>query len=124
MRTLIILLFISFLLISCSKKVDELITGFQPTVFELKLRYDGDELTFTQIFVSDAVFNVTSNNQSFEYATYWEVTDVKVLLIYDCETEQKENLNKEVLVNFYDDKITVLEISSVANCNPEVKVLY
>ena len=124
MRTLIILLFISFLLISCSKKVDELITGFQPTVFELKLRYDGDELTFTQIFVSDAVFNVTSNNQSFEYATYWEVTDVKVLLIYDCETEQKENLNKEVLVNFYDDKITVLEISSVANCNPEVKILY
>ena len=102
----------------------QLLEGFLPTVYELKLRYDGDRLTFTQISLPNEVFNVTSNNQSFEYSTWWEVTDVKVLLIYDCETEQKENLNKEVLVNFYTDKITVLEISSVANCNPEVKVLY
>ena len=121
MRYLFIL---SFLLISCSKEEeDDFIVGKLP-VYDLKLRYDGDELTFTQLFVKDKVFNVTSNNQSFEYSTWWEVTDVKVLLVYDCEAEQKENLNKEVLVNFYTDKITVLEISSIANCNPEVKVLY
>ena len=120
------LFILSFFLISCIKEedVDELLEGFPPTVYELKLRYDGDRLTFTQISLPNEVFNVTSNNQSFEYSTWWEVTDVKVLLIYDCETEQKENLSKEVLVNFYIDKITVLEISSIANCNPEVKVLY
>ena len=120
------LFILSFFLMSCIKEedVDELLEGFPPTVYELKLRYDGDRLTFTQISLPNEVFNVTSNNQSFEYSTWWEVTDVKVLLIYDCETEQKENLSKEVLVNFYIDKITVLEISSIANCNPEVKVLY
>ena len=122
MRYLFIL---SFLLISCSKEEEEedFFIGKLP-VYDLKLRYDGDELTFTQLFVNNKVFNVTSNNQSFEYSTWWEVTDVKVLLVYDCEAEQKENLNKEVLVNFYTDKITVLEIPSATNCNPEVKILY
>ena len=122
MRFLFIL---SFLLISCSKEEEEedFVCCLQPTVFDLKLRYDGDELTFKQIALQNKVFNVTSNNQSFEYATY-NRNDISVTLIYDCETDKKENLNKEVLVNFYEDKITVLEISSVANCNPEVKVLY
>ena len=70
MRILKILLFISFLLISCSKEEEEedLFIGKLP-VYDLKLRYDGDELTFTQLFVNNKVFNVTSNNQSFKYST-------------------------------------------------------
>ena len=122
MRYLFIL---SFFLISCIKEedVDELLEGFLPTVYELKLRYDGDRLTFTQISLPNEVFNVTSNNQSFEYATY-NRNDISVKLIYDCETGNQKNLNKDVSVNFYEDKITVLEISKVTVCDPEVKVLY
>ena len=121
MRYLFIL---SFFLISCSKEEEEdFVCCLQPTVFELKLRYDGDSLTFIQISLPNEVFNVTSNNQSFEYATY-NRNDISVKLIYDCETENKKNLNKEVSVNFYEDKITVLEISKVTVCDPDVKVLY
>ena len=121
MRYLFIL---SFLLISCSKEEEEedFFIGKLP-VYDLKLRYDGDELTFTQLFVNNKVFNVTSNNQSFEYATYGS-RDISVKLIYDCETGNQKNLNKDVSVNFYEDKITVLEISKVTVCDPEVKVLY
>ena len=119
------LFILSFFLISCIKEedVDELLEGFPPTVYELKLRYDGDRLTFTQISLPNEVFNVTSNNQSFEYATYGR-NDISVKLIYDCETGNQKNLNKDVSVNFYEDKITVLEISKVTVCDPEVKVLY
>ena len=118
-----ILLILSFFLISCSKEeAGDFMVGKLP-VYDLKLRYDGDELTFTQLFVKNKVFNVTSNNQSFEYATY-NRNDISVKLIYDCETGNKKNLNKEVSVNFYEDKITVLEISKVTVCDPDVKVLY
>ena len=108
---------------SCSEEeAGDFMVGKLP-VYDLKLRYDGDELTFTQLFVKNKVFNVTSNNQSFEYATYGR-NDISVKLIYDCETGNQKNLNKDVSVNFYEDKITVLEISKVTVCDPEVKVLY
>ena len=58
MRYLFIL---SFFLISCSKEeAGDFMVGKLP-VYDLKLRYDGDELTFTQLFVKNKVFNVTSN---------------------------------------------------------------
>ena len=98
-----------------------------PTPYDLEFRYltssTTPRLTFGQISLPNKVFNVTSNNQGFQYYTE-DTSDVRVLLVYDCSVGNNKNLNKEVLVNFYTDKITVLEISSVANCNPEVKVLY
>ena len=96
----------------------------EPKVYNLELRYDGDRLTFTQIALPNNVFNVTSGNQSFVVEGLVETNDVRVTLIYDCDTGKQENLSEEVLVNFYEDTKTVIEITSVLICNPDIKVFY
>tara|TARA_B110000014_G_scaffold101624_1_gene69754 strand:- start:128 stop:481 length:354 start_codon:yes stop_codon:yes gene_type:complete len=116
MRYLIIL---SFFLISC---IEEIV--IDNNLLMLDLRYDGDRLTFKQISTPQILLDVTSNNQSFDVVGVSDTNDVRVTLIYDCDTGKEENLNKEVLVNFYEDRRTVLEITSVLICNPTIKVLY
>ena len=117
MRKLIVIFFISFFFVSCE---DDML----PTVYNLELRYDGDRLTFTQIALPNNVFNVTSGNQSFVVEGLVETNDVRVTLIYDCDTGKQEDLSEEVLVNFYEDTKTVIEIGSVLICNPDIKVFY
>ena len=70
-----------------------------------------------------------------------DTTDVKVILTFDCDTPNisqetigniRDNIpdffdiKEEVLVNFYEDKRTVIEVSpsSDSNCNPDIKVFY
>ena len=51
------------------------------------------------------------------------IDDVKVTLTFSCEVG--DNLyNEDVFVNFYEDTKTVLEISRVVVCNPDIVVLY
>ena len=117
------LLILSLLFISCGDGEEILIEEPSP-VYNLELRYDGDRLTFTQIALPNNVFNVTSGNQSFVVEGLVETNDVRVTLIYDCDTGKQENLSEEVLVNFYEDTKTVIEITSVLICNPEISVFY
>ena len=70
-----------------------------------------------------------------------DTTDVKVILTFDCDTATIRhelygvvrdgipdyfNIKEEVLVNFYEDKRTVIQVSpsSDSNCNPEITVFY
>ena len=51
------------------------------------------------------------------------IEDVKVTLTFSCSAGN--NLyNEDVLVNFYEDKKTVLYVQSVLVCNPDIVVLY
>ena len=60
--------------------------------------------------------------------------DIKVILTFDCELgvgirdmiPDYFDIKEEVLVNFYKDKRTVIEVSpsSDSNCNPILKVYY
>ena len=118
MRYLLILL--SFFLISCSEDEEEII----PT-YTLELRYSGDRLTFLEISLPNYVLDViTSENQIFTLDKWMPtIEDVKVTLTFSCSAGN--NLyNEDVLVNFYEDKKTVLYVQSVNGCNPDIVVLY
>ena len=73
-----------------------------------------------------------------------DTTDVKVILTFDCDAANNWtllnetyyrirdgipdylNIKEEVMVNFYEDKTTVIlvEASSLRDCNPEISVFY
>jgi len=106
-------------LFACSGDEEEII----PT-YTLELRYSGDELTFFEISLPNYVLDVTSQNQTFTLDKWMpKIEDVTVTLTFSCEIDT--NLySGDVLVNFYEDKKTVLYVQSVASCNPDVVVLY
>ena len=68
-----------------------------------------------------------------------DTTDVKVILTFDCDTATIRHelygvvrdgipdyfdIKKEVLVNFYKDKRTVILVEASPVCNPEISVFY
>ena len=73
-----------------------------------------------------------------------DTTNVRVILTFDCDASNNRtllnqtfyyirdgipdyfNIKEEVIVNFYEDKTTVIlvEASSLRDCNPEISVFY
>jgi len=63
-----------------------------------------------------------------------DTNDVKIILSFDCELgvgirdmiPDYFDIKEEVIVNYYEDKRTVIEVSasSDSNCNPDIKVSY
>ena len=81
--------------------------------------------------------NSDSNFQTFDVdiSKLSDTTDVKVIFTFDCEQGAEEirdmkpdyfDIKGEILVNFYKDKRTIIEVSpsSNYNCNPKFKVFY
>ena len=68
-----------------------------------------------------------------------DTNNVKVILTFDCDTATIRhelygvirdgipdyfNIKKEVLVNFYEDKRTIILVEASPVCNPEISVFY
>ena len=111
-------------LFSCSSEDDEVII---PS-YTLELRYTSEatirRLTFIQISLPNYVLDVTSQNQTFTLDKGMvRIDDVRVTLTFSCSAGNNI-YNEDVLVNFYEDRKTVLEISRVVVCNPDIKILY
>ena len=87
--------------------------------------------------------NHDSNYQTFDVdiTKLVDTNDIKVILTFDCDTPNisqetigniRDNIpdyfdiKEEVLVNFYEDKRTVIQVSpsTDSNCNPEISVFY
>jgi len=87
--------------------------------------------------------NYDSNYQTFDVdiTKLGDTNDIKVILTFDCDSPNishetigniRDNIpdyfdiKEEVLVNFYEDKRTVIEVSpsSDFNCNPDIRVFY
>jgi len=85
--------------------------------------------------------NANSNFQLFDIdiTKLSDTTDVKVILTFDCDTATIRhelygvvrdgipdhfNINQEVIVNFYEDKRTVILVEASPVCNPEISVFY
>ena len=87
--------------------------------------------------------NYDSNYQTFDVdiTKLGDTNDIKVILTFDCDSPNishetigniRDNIpdyfdiKEEVLVNFYDDKRTVIQVSpsSNANCIPDIRVFY
>ena len=117
------LFILSFFLFSCSLILPEPLPSYT-----LELRYTDESttprLTFIQISLINYVLDVTSQNQTFTLDIgFLKIDDVRVTLTFSCEVGN--NLyNEDVIVNFYEDSKTVLEISRVVVCNPDIVVLY
>ena len=85
--------------------------------------------------------NANSNFQLFDIdiTKLSDTTDVKVILTFDCDTATIRhelygivrdgipdhfNIKEEVIVNFYEDKRTVILVEASPVCNPEISVFY
>ena len=87
--------------------------------------------------------NYDSNYKTFDIdiTKLSDTNDVRVILTFDCDTPNiphetlgfmRDNIpdyfdiKEEVLVNFYEDKRTVIQVSpsSNSNCNPDIRVFY
>ena len=122
MKKLGLLLF-SFILFSCSSSDDDGTSGGD-SAHKLELRYTaGDRLTFTQISLPNNVLTVTSPTQTFTLASMPSTNDVRVALTYVCSVGGK-TLTVDTTVNFYSGQKTVLSISRVVTCSPQIAVLY
>ena len=139
------LLILSVVLFGCSKE-DEVIfdNSYQLRTALFTAGYDqGTILWIKEINLSneiildinvDYAYKSNSNNKiyniDFEKAS--DTTDLKVIFTFDCKTGNGErdmkpdyfDIKKEVLINFYKDKRTVVnvEASSFSNCNPIMEV--
>ena len=112
-----------FFLLSCSEDDEVIIPSYT-----LELRYTSEatirRLTFIQISLPNYVLDVTSQNQTFTLDKGMvRIDDVRVTLTFSCSAGNNI-YNEDVLVNFYEDRKTVLEISRIVVCNPDIKVLY
>ena len=112
-----------FFLLSCSEDDEVIIPSYT-----LELRYTDESiirrLTFIQISLPNYVLDVTSQNQTFTLDKGMvRIDDVRVTLTFSCSAGNNI-YNEDVLVNFYEDRKTVLEISRVVVCNPDIKILY
>ena len=84
-----------------------------------------------------------SNYQTFDVdiTKLADTNNIKVILTFDCDTPNIPNetngfyrdnipdyfdIKKEVIINLYEDKRTVIEVSpsSDSNCNPDIRVFY
>ena len=112
-----------FLFACSSEDEEEIIPSYT-----LELRYTDESttprLTFIQISLPNYVLDVSSPRQTFNLDKGMvRIDDVRVTLTFSCEVGNNI-YNEDVLVNFYEDITTVLEISRVVVCNPDIKILY
>ena len=85
--------------------------------------------------------NARSNNQQFDIdiTKLSDTTNVRVILTFDCDTAtiihelyglvrdgipDHFNIKEEVIVNFYEDKRTLILVEASPICNPEISVFY
>ena len=85
--------------------------------------------------------NARSNNQQFDIdiTKLSDTTNVRVILTFDCDTAtiihelyglvrdgipDHFNIKEEVIVNFYEDKRTLILVEASPICNPEISIFY
>ena len=85
--------------------------------------------------------NYDSNYQTFDVdiTKLADINNIKVILTFDCDTATIRhelygvvrdgipdhfNIKEEVIVNFYEDKRTVILVEASPVCNPEISVFY
>ena len=142
------LLILSVFLFGCSKEEAIIRKPYQLRTAVLTAGYgQGTLLWIKEINLSDEIildinadysYESTSNNKIYniDIEKLSDTTDVKVNFTFDCEPGNVErerdlkpdyfDIKKEVLINFYKDKRTVVnvEASSFSNCNPIMEVYY
>ena len=148
------LLILSFILFSCSKEEVVFDNSYQLRMSWECPGYGcvtTDMFWTRQINLNNKIFydiipvysNYDSNYKTFDVdiTKLTDTNNIKVILTFDCDTPNIPNetlgfyrdnipdyfdIKKEVIVNLYEDKRTVIEVSpsSDSNCNPDIKVFY
>ena len=108
----------------------DMIIGSRPYEYDPLRPYEGQNNNFKTFDIDIEKLSVTN--------------DVRVVLTFDCDAANNLtllnetfyrirdgipdylNIKEEVMVNFYEDKTTVIlvEASSLRDCNPEISVFY
>ena len=149
------LLILSIFLFGCSKENEMILKSPYQLRMSWECKGYGcvttDMFWTKQINLNNKIFydiipvygNYDSNYQTFDVdmTKLVETNDIKVILTFDCDTPNisqetigniRDNIpdffdiKEEVLVNFYEDKRTVIQVSpsSDSNCNPDIRVFY
>lgn len=147
------LLILSVFLFGCSKeeaiisKPYQLRIAWQGQGYGLATK---DHLWTKRINLSNEIFldidvdygpNATSNNKIFDIdiTKLSDTTNVKVILTFDCDTStilhelyghvrdgipEFYDIKEEAMINFINDKRTVILVEASPVCNPEITVYY
>ena len=149
------LLIISIFIFGCSKKDEMILKSPYQLRMSWECSGYGcvttDMFWTKQINLNNKIFydiipvyrNHDSNYQTFDVdiTKLVDTNDIKVILTFDCDTPNisqetigniRDNIpdyfdiKEEVLVNFHEDKRTVIQVSpsSNANCIPDIRVFY
>ena len=149
------LLILSIFLFGCSKEDEMIFKSPYQLRMSWECKGYGcvttDMLWTKQINLNNKIFydiipvygNYDSNYQTFDVdiTKLADTNNIKVILTFDCDTPNIPNetlgfyrdnipdyfnIKEEVLVNFYEDKRTVIQVSpsSNSNCNPDIRVFY
>ncbi len=145
MRDILILFVFLF---GCSKEEVDFDNSYQLRTALLTAGYgQGTILQIKEINLSNEIIldinvdysdNSTSNNKIYniDIEKLSDTKDLKIIFTFDCEPGNVEterdlkpdyfDIKNEVLINFYKDKRTVvnIEASSLRDCNPEISVFY
>lgn len=118
------LLIFSLLFISCVDG-EEILCCAQP-VYKLQVRNGGYDIEFKQVALPNNLLDVSKNNETFEITNLEETGNLTATVVYSCEGG--DNDSKELTLNFYDDKKTVIEVDGVirtqAGCVVSMNVFY
>ena len=118
MRYLFIL---SLLFISCG--YDDPV---EVPVYKLQVRSSGKNVVFQQVALPNNLLSVSNDNQIFELTDLKETGNLTATVIYSCEGG--DNDSKDLTLNFYEDKTTVIKVDKVirsqAGCVVAMIVLY
>ena len=145
------LLIISIFIFGCSKEEAIIKKPYQLRMSWECTSYSGYSCVTTDMFwtkqinLNNKIFydiipvygNQDSNYQTFDVdiTKLADTNNIKVIFTFDCEQGAEEirdmkpdyfDIKGEILVNFYKDKRTIIEVSpsSDSNCNPDIKVFY
>jgi|TARA_B100001094_G_scaffold327538_1_gene385985 hypothetical protein len=153
MRNLYYLSVLSFLLISCTEEEVVFGNPYQLELNWLGQGYGlgtKDHLWTKKVDLNNEILldinvdygpNANSNFKIFDIdiTKLSDTTNVKVILTFDCDTATIRHelygvvrdgipdyfdIKKEVLINFYKDKRTVILVEASPVCNPEISVFY
>jgi hypothetical protein len=153
MRNLYYLSVLSFLLISCTEEEVVFENPYQLELNWLGQGYGlgtKDHLWTKKVDLNNEILldinvdygpNANSNFKIFDIdiTKLSDTTNVKVILTFDCDTATIRHelygvvrdgipdyfdIKKEVLINFYKDKRTVILVEASPVCNPEISVFY
>ena len=119
------LLILSLFLISCVDG-EEILCCAQP-VYKLQVRNGGySSIEFKQVALPNNLLIVSQDNETFEITNLEETGNLTATVVYSCEGG--DNDSKDLTVNFYDDKKTVIEVDGVirtqAGCTVGMNVYY